>query len=79
MNIDYINVTTSTGETKQMELVAMFKLKSNDNCIIYKDDKENYFVGKLDSDGNLSTDFSNEEKKYIYEVYEQVTGVDLNA
>jgi len=69
---DYVNITTKTGIEK-MELVASFNIETTKKiCIIYKDKNNKYYAAKLDRKGDLDTNFTDEEKKVVKEVFEKI-------
>ena len=73
MKMNTMMLTLSDGTTKEVELVAKFKLdKFNDDYIIYRDNSE-YYAAKFIEEGDntkLITDLSDIEKKALTRVYD---------
>ncbi len=84
MNKDYISVLKSDGSTEQMEVVLTFRLEeSKKDCIVYKSiiDKK-FYAASYDSNNDytkLNTDFTDEEKVQINNIFESLTmGDEIN-
>lgn len=84
MKENFITIITSDGDTKQMPVLAAFKLnKANKKCVIYKNVDENKYYAATYKEKrghySLNPGFTVREKEEIREIFNTLIKEGTNA